>query len=91
MAQDTSSEINSKLVEYFIEVLFNENAAIDRIQSRKEEYSTFHVGVDSTFRGGVESKTTRRSMSYTWRGYTPKLWNAAKRYSSRKRIQRKTE
>ena len=34
MAQDTSSEINSKLVEYFIEVLLNENAAIDRIQSR---------------------------------------------------------
>ena len=72
MAQDTSSE-NSKLVEYFIEVLFNENAAIDRIQSRKEEYSTFHVG--------IENKMTQRSMSYchTWRGYTPKLWNAAKR------------
>ena len=79
MAQDTSSEINSKLVEYFIEELFNENAAIDRIQSRKEEYSTFHVGVDSTFHASVENKTTQRSMSYTWRGYTPKLWNAAKR------------
>ena len=81
MAQDTSSEINSKLVEYFIEVLLNENAAIDRIQSRKGEYSTFHVGVDSTFRVGVKSKMTQRSTSYcyTWRGYTPKLWNAAKR------------
>ncbi len=40
MAQDTSSEINSKLVEYFIEKL------VDRIRSRKEEYTTFHVGIE---------------------------------------------
>jgi hypothetical protein len=46
MAQDTSSEINSKLVEYFIEMLFDENVTIDRIRSRKEEYTTFHVGIE---------------------------------------------
>jgi hypothetical protein len=38
MAQDTSSEINSKLVEYFIEMSFNENATTDRIRSRKVYY-----------------------------------------------------
>jgi ferritin-like metal-binding protein YciE len=37
MTQSTSSEINSKLVEYFNEMLSVENAAIDRIQSRIEE------------------------------------------------------
>ena len=50
MAQGTSSEINSKLVEYFIEMLFDENAAIDRIQPRIEEESpTFHVRVESNY------------------------------------------
>jgi ferritin-like metal-binding protein YciE len=37
MAKSTSSGINSKLVEYFNEMLSVENAAIDRIQSRIEE------------------------------------------------------
>jgi ferritin-like metal-binding protein YciE len=36
MAQNTS-ELNSKMVEYFNEILSVENAAIDRIQSRIEE------------------------------------------------------
>ena len=52
MAQGTSSEseINSKLVEYLIEMLFDENAAIDRIQPRIEEESpTFHVRVESNY------------------------------------------
>jgi hypothetical protein len=44
MAQGTSSEseINSKLVEYLIEMLFDENAAIDRIQPRIEEEDPLH-------------------------------------------------
>src|ERR671911_49631 len=37
MTQSTSSEMNSKLVEYFNELLSVENAAIDRLQSRIEE------------------------------------------------------
>ncbi|MDQ3839099.1 MAG: ferritin-like domain-containing protein [Thermoproteota archaeon] len=37
MAQNTSSGVNSKLVEYFNEMLSVENAAIDRLQSRIEE------------------------------------------------------
>jgi ferritin-like metal-binding protein YciE len=37
MGMSTSSGINSKLVEYFNEMLSIENAAIDRIQSRIEE------------------------------------------------------
>jgi ferritin-like metal-binding protein YciE len=37
MTQSTSSEMNSKLVEYFNEILSVENAAIDRLQSRIEE------------------------------------------------------
>src|ERR671921_1187489 len=37
MGRSTSSGINSKLVEYFNEMLSIENAAIDRIQSRIEE------------------------------------------------------
>jgi hypothetical protein len=52
MAQGISSEseINSKLVEYLIEMLFDENAAIDRIQPRIEEESpTFHVRVESNY------------------------------------------
>jgi hypothetical protein len=36
MGMSTSSGINSKLVEYFNEMLSIENAAIDRIQSRIE-------------------------------------------------------
>ena len=60
MAQGTSSEINSKLVEYFNEMLFDENTAIDRIQSRIKKCPIFHVR--------IESKMTQRSMSYcyTW-------------------------
>jgi ferritin-like metal-binding protein YciE len=38
MAQSRSSGVNSKLVEYFNEMLSVENAAIGRIQSRIEEY-----------------------------------------------------
>ncbi|HEX7208320.1 MAG TPA: hypothetical protein VF233_09060 [Nitrososphaeraceae archaeon] len=37
MTQDTSSEINSKLVEYFNEGVAIENSAIDRIQPRMEQ------------------------------------------------------
>src|ERR671911_407402 len=37
MGMSTSSGINSKLVEYFNEMLSIENAAIDRLQSRIEE------------------------------------------------------
>ena len=37
MTQNTSSELNSKLVEYFNECLSVENAAIDRLQTRIQE------------------------------------------------------
>lgn len=37
MTQNAPSEVNSKLVEYFNEILSVENAAIDRLQSRIEE------------------------------------------------------
>ena len=37
MTQNTSSELNSKLVEYFNECLSVENAAIDRLQTRIHE------------------------------------------------------
>ncbi len=37
MTQNAPSEVNSKLVEYFNELLSVENAAIDRLQSRIEE------------------------------------------------------
>lgn len=37
MTQNTTSELNSKLVEYFNECLSVENAAIDRLQTRIQE------------------------------------------------------
>ena len=60
MTQNTSSEINSKLVEYFKEMLFDENTAINGIQSRIKKCPIFHVR--------IERRMTQRSMSYcyTW-------------------------
>ncbi len=54
MAKGISSEINSKLAEYFNERLFDENAAIGGIQSRTKKCPIFH---DRT-----ESKMTQRSI-----------------------------
>jgi hypothetical protein len=59
MAQGTSFEINSKLAEYFNEMLSDENTAIDRVQSRIKKCPIFHVR--------IESKMTQRSMSYCYK------------------------